>query len=139
MDRIIPQFYQQSELSQLKKIYNYKDYIFYPIPPERENSIPVCQNREILQEKSHKRSNNSKRTGNFQSSEIFKKIQDQSIYPYCELPGTVGEIQGYGSEWYLFGCLVKASLDSILRMILKKEKGAFKHEKLSCRINWRFW
>ncbi len=28
MDRIIPQFYQQSELSQLKKIYNYKDYIF---------------------------------------------------------------------------------------------------------------
>ena len=35
----------------------------------------------------------------------------------------MGEIQGYGSEWYLFGCIVKASLDSILRMILKKRKG----------------
>ena len=33
----------------------------------------------------------------------------------------MGEIQGYGSEWYLFGCIVKARLDSILRMILKKE------------------
>lgn len=28
MNRIIPQFYQQSELTQLKKIYKYKDYIF---------------------------------------------------------------------------------------------------------------
>lgn len=35
----------------------------------------------------------------------------------------MGEIQGYGSEWYLFGCIVKAGLDSILRMILKKRKG----------------
>lgn len=35
----------------------------------------------------------------------------------------MGEIQGYGSEWYLFRCIVKASLDSILRMILKKRKG----------------
>lgn len=35
----------------------------------------------------------------------------------------MGEIQGYGSEWYLFGCIVKARLDSILRMILKKKKG----------------
>ena len=34
----------------------------------------------------------------------------------------MGEIQGYGSEWYLFRCIVKASLDSILRMILKKRK-----------------
>lgn len=47
----------------------------------------------------------------------------------------MGEIQGYGSERYLFGCFVKVTLDSILRMILKKEKGAFKYEKLSCRIN----
>lgn len=51
----------------------------------------------------------------------------------------MGEIQGYGSERYLFGCIVKVTLDSILRMILKKEKGAFKYEKLSCRINRRFW
>lgn len=35
----------------------------------------------------------------------------------------MGEIQGYGNERYLFGCIVKASLDSILRMILKKRKG----------------
>ena len=35
----------------------------------------------------------------------------------------MGEIQGYGSEWYLFGCIVKAGLDSIFRMILKKRKG----------------
>lgn len=35
----------------------------------------------------------------------------------------MGEIQGYGNEWYLFRCIVKASLDSILRMILKKRKG----------------
>ena len=35
----------------------------------------------------------------------------------------MGEIQGYGSEWYLFRCIVKVSLDSILRMILKKRKG----------------
>ena len=35
----------------------------------------------------------------------------------------MGEIQGYGSERYLFGCIVKAGLDSILRMILKKRKG----------------
>lgn len=35
----------------------------------------------------------------------------------------MGEIQGYGSERYLFGCIVKASLDSSLRMILKKRKG----------------
>lgn len=35
----------------------------------------------------------------------------------------MGEIQGYGSERYLFRCIVKASLDSILRMILKKRKG----------------
>lgn len=35
----------------------------------------------------------------------------------------MGEIQGYGSERYLFGCIVKVSLDSILRMILKKRKG----------------
>ena len=35
----------------------------------------------------------------------------------------MGEIQGYGSERYLFGCIVKANLDSILRMILKKRKG----------------
>lgn len=35
----------------------------------------------------------------------------------------MGEIQGYGSEWYLFRCIVKASLDSILRMVLKKRKG----------------
>lgn len=28
MNRIIPQFYQQSELTQLKKIYKYRDYIF---------------------------------------------------------------------------------------------------------------
>lgn len=35
----------------------------------------------------------------------------------------MGEIQGYGSERYLFGCIVKVTLDSILRMILKKRKG----------------
>lgn len=35
----------------------------------------------------------------------------------------MGEIQGYGSEWYLFRCIVKAGLDSIFRMILKKRKG----------------
>lgn len=35
----------------------------------------------------------------------------------------MGEIQGYGSERYLFGCIVKVGLDSILRMILKKRKG----------------
>ena len=35
----------------------------------------------------------------------------------------MGEIQGYGNERYLFGCIVKASLDSILRMNLKKRKG----------------
>lgn len=35
----------------------------------------------------------------------------------------MGEIQGYGNERYLFGCIVKVSLDSILRMILKKRKG----------------
>lgn len=35
----------------------------------------------------------------------------------------MGEIQGYGSEWYLFRCIVKVGLDSILRMILKKRKG----------------
>lgn len=66
------------------------------------------------------------------------KIQSVGIKEAFRRQG-LAEIQGYGSERYLFGCIVKVSLDSILRMILKKEKGAFKYEKLSCRINRRFW